>query len=147
MKNCFHRLVILIAVGIFVYPIAVFSNQEIDFSNESTVAELIAGKTWRCKMVDAYGESTGEYAFKSVKGNKVKGTLRVPHIPVCDSDVLKGKLKNNRLKYRAPNGTACREVNGMLEFGYNHKGELEAMGSYSIGGTHKRGTYVCSIMK
>ena len=147
MENFVQRLVVLIVVGLFVYPIAVFSNQEIDFSNETTVAELIAGKTWRCKMVDAYGESTGEYTFKSVNGNKVKGTLKVPHIPVCDSDVLKGKLKKNRLKYRAPNGTACREVNGMFEFEYNQTGEIEATGSYSIGGTHKRGTYVCRIME
>lgn len=147
MKNFLHYLIQSIIFAVLLLPIIALSQDEINFSDSDTVAELIAGKTWRCKMVDAYGESTGEYTFKSVNGNKVKGTLKVPHIPVCDSDVLKGKLKKNRLKYRAPNGTACREVNGMFEFDYNQTGEIEATGSYSIGGTHKRGTYVCRIME
>ena len=96
-------------------------------------------------MVDAYGEGIGVYQFNSVNLNKVKGSVKVPRLPVCDSNSLKGKLKKNRLKYRAPNGTPCREVNGFLEFNYNDADDVEATGSYGIGGTHKRGSYVCSM--
>ncbi|MFK8028476.1 MAG: hypothetical protein AB8C40_10500 [Gammaproteobacteria bacterium] len=129
------------------FPFAVFSNQEINFSNEKTINDLISEKTWDCNMIDAYGESVGIYKFNTAKGNKVEGSIKVPHIPACNSSVLKGTLKKNIMKYRAPNGTPCREVNGVLKFSINDAGTIEAIGTYAIGGTHKRGSNVCTMQK
>ena len=140
------RNIIYILVATFLLcPLTALSNEKINFSDPNTVEQLISGKTWDCKMIDAYGESTGELTFKTVKGNKVKGSIKVPHLPVCDSDRLKGKLKKNKLKYMAPNGTPCREVNGYLDFFTTDAGDIEATGTYGVGGTHKRGSYVCHL--
>jgi len=145
MKKYLRNLARTIVIIFFFYSYMAYAQDEVDFSDPETVEQLITGKTWHCKMVDAYGESTGIYTFKSVSGKKVKGSVRVPHLPVCDSDILKGKLKKNKLKYMAPNGTPCREVNGNFEFNITESGEVEAKGTYGIGGTHKRGSYVCSM--
>jgi len=145
MKKEVQRVANTLLLIILVCPTTLLSKQEVNFSDAATVEKLITGKSWNCKMVDAYGESIAIYKFNEVNRNKVKGSVKVPHLPVCDSDVLKGKLKKNRLKYMAPNGTPCREVNGFFVFSYNDSGKVEATGSYGIGGTHKRGSYVCSM--
>ncbi len=126
-------------------PAIVFSSTPIDFSNTSTVNELILNKTWACEMVDNYGESVGVWKFRSVKGNKVKGSVEVPHLPICNSDTLKGKLKKNILKYNAPINNSCRGVNGTLMFDYDENNQVKAIGKYKIGGTHKGGSYVCEM--
>lgn len=144
------KLNLKIIPTIFIFtmlPFAVFSNQEIDFSDKKTIEDLISGKTWNCNMIDAYGESVGIYTFNTTKGSKVKGSIKVSHIPACDSSMLKAKLKKNVMKYRAPNGTPCREVNGILKFSINDVGMVEAIGTYAIGGTHKRGSNTCNIKK
>ena len=147
MKKCLPYLAQPLMMFALVYPFITQAQEKSDFSDSETVEKLISGKTWHCKMVDAYGESTGIYTFKSVNGKKVKGSVKVPHLPVCDSDALKGKLKKNKMKYMAPNLTPCREVNGNFEFNVTESGEVEAIGTYGIGGTHKRGSYKCSLAK
>lgn len=146
MKNVPHSLIAFTSLLVLLLPVWVFASQPIDFSDAKTVEELILNKSWACEMIDNYGESVGAWKFNSVSRNKVKGSVEVPHLPICNSDILKGKLKKNILKYNAPNGTPCREVKGVLKFEYDENNEAKATGTYKIGGTHKGGSYICKLM-
>ena len=145
MNNISYKSIIISTLLLIYIPSNVSSSSPIDFSDSNTVNTLILNKTWACKMVDNYGESVGVWKFKSVKGNKVKGSIEVPHLPICNTDTLKGKLKKNILKYNASINNSCREVNGVLAFTYDENNQAKATGKYKIGGTHKGGSYVCEL--
>ncbi len=145
MRSIPNELMVILTILTTCLPIGAHSSTPIDFSDINTVNELILNKIWSCKMVDNYGESVGVWKFKSVKGNKVRGSIEVPHLPICNTDTLKGKLKKNILKYNASINNSCREVNGVLKFDYDDNNQVKATGKYKIGGTHKGGSYVCEL--
>ena len=132
---------ILVIVLIMLTSMSI-ANQNIDFSNEAEAKKILLGNSWACLMVDTHGKGPGIWTFTSVEGNTVKGNIVIPQYKTCNSDVLKGKLKGNILKYRASAMAQCISVNGILKF-YQDNNVLKAEGTYIYGGQRVAGSYTC----
>ena len=94
-------------------------------------------------MVDTHGKGRGIWTFTSAQGDTVKGNIVIPQYKTCNSDSLKGTLKNNTVKYRAESMSQCDSVNGILKFYYDDNHVLKANGTYVFGGQRVVGTYTC----
>ncbi len=132
----------ILVMVLFILTSVSIANQKIDFSNEEEAKKILLDKSWTCLMVDNHGKGPGIWTFTSVEGSIVTGNIVIPQYKTCNSDVLKGKLKGNILKYKASTMAQCIAVNGILKF-YREDDVLKADGTYVYGGQRVAGTYTC----
>ena len=134
-----RTILVIILVALMSVSVA---SQKIDLNNEVEAKKILLGKSWTCLMVDTHGKGPGIWTFTSVEGDTVKGNIVIPQYKTCNSDVLKGKLKGNILKYRAAAMAQCISVNGILKF-FHEDDVLKAEGTYIYGGQRVAGRYTC----
>lgn len=141
------KIIKLLLLNILLLLTAIsYAKEAIDLTDGNVAKDLLLNKTWTCHMVDGHGKTDGHWTFSSVEGNKVKGKIVIDQYMACSSDLMKGKIKNNTLKYFGRvNHSSCNAFNGNMSFYKNDSGEIIADGIYTYGGLRFRGTYTCEL--
>lgn len=142
VEFCMKLLLMFVVVSL----LNILSAEEINFSEEGVIDEVLLGKSLNCEMKELNFHGPEVIRVKSISGRKFLGVSNL----WCHQKETRytGKLKKNRLKWQQQDHSApCYCRSGTLDFFKMDDGQVKAKGKYRVGcgATPVGGTIVCIV--